>query len=321
MMNRSIPKLTGGKYSWYSEFRDAFKGKRILVTGATGFIGGHLCEALCALGGKLYAVSIEPRAPSYIKAERYLQVDMSDYELTRSILSETRPDLIYHLAGLVSASSARDLVLPMLDNNLVSTVNLLMASSDINCERIVIIGSAEEPDNDNPGAAPTSPYAASKAAGTLYARMFHRLYHMPVVMVRPQVAYGPRQHPSKLIPYTILSLLKGEHPQISSSTRICDFIYVCDLVRGLLRAGIEPHLEGEIFELGTGRSTKISEIVLSIATLMKSSLAPDFIANSERPEEQSIVANIRKTTVQLKWEPRWSLEEGLRETIEWYDKG
>jgi len=310
--------VTASVYSWRTEFGDVFSHRRILVTGATGFIGGHLCEALHALGARLYALALEPVAPAFIKAERYLQVDLTEFERTQAVISEIQPDIIYHLAGLVTASQERNLVLPMLYNNLVSAVNILMAAADSQCERVVITGSAEELAVDEQNAAPTSPYAAAKAAATMYARMFYRLYGLPAVIVRLFVAYGPRQHSSKLIPYTILSLLRGERPKVLSGDRICDFIYVMDLVRGMLKIGLEPNLQGDIIELGTAKATRIREIVEGLVSLTESKIFPEFMATDGQIKDRSLVADIRKTRELLKWTPVWSLEEGLRETIAWY---
>jgi UDP-glucose 4-epimerase len=305
-------------YSWQEEFSNIFFEKRVLVTGATGFIGGHLCEALHLLGARLSAIALDTAPPSFIIVERYLTIDLQNYKAVQEVISEIQPEYIFHLAGLVTASRDRELILPMLQNNLTNTVNLLMATLEIPGSRVVITGTAEEPEVEKNNAVPTSPYSASKMAGTLYSRMFHKLYNLPVVIARPFIVYGPRQHSSKLIPHTILSLLHNEQPEITSPDRVCDFIYVLDIVRGLLKIACGHIWEGEVVELGTGKPIAIRDALGLIKDLVGSPL--DFNYSSTNTVEYPIVANLQKTIEQVSWQPMWSLEEGLMETISWYSK-
>jgi len=309
---------TGNRNSLQAEFGDSFKNRKVIVTGANGFIGGHLCEALYALGARLFALSIERAKAEYIEAESYIEVDLTDKEKTRGIISDVNPDLIYHLAGMVNASREYNLVFPMLYNNFISTVNVLSAATSSKCKRIVIAGTAEESNINASDNVPTSPYAASKMAGTLYSEMFYRLYDAPIVIVRPFITYGPRQNSSKLIPYTILSMLKGNRPIVRSGERICDFIYVLDLVRGLLKSGYESQLIGEIIELGTGVGTKIKEIINILAILTKYKDTLYYDKPREYAEEKALVANSKNIFNKINWEPHWTLQAGLKQTVEWY---
>ena len=126
---------------------------------------------------------------------------------------------------------------PTFHTLLASTVNLLTAVTDVGGGRVVLSASLEEPTN---GAAdrlvPESPYAAAKLAAGAYARMFVKLYDTPVVSLRPFMAYGPGQNPMKIIPYTILSLLRGDAPQLSSGERALDWVYVEDVIDAFLAA-------------------------------------------------------------------------------------
>lgn len=301
-------------YSWQVEFGDSFAGRRVLVTGATGFIGWHLCQALVALGAEVHGLSRTACAESLASSCRAWTVDLTDIEAVRAAVSKTQPQFIYHLAGMVTARQDVNLVLPMLQNNLVGTVHLLLAAAEIGCERMVVVGSSEEPMDG----VPTSPYAAAKAAASMYARMFHKVYDLPVVVVRPFMTYGPRQEPAKLIPYTILTLLRGESPYLRSGGRICDFVYVLDVVRGLLKVGIWPDLEGETLDLGTGEATSVRGVVEFLVELTGSTAQPVFGALPDRIGEHSQIADKDRTRRLLDWEPLWSLRNGLLETIQWY---
>jgi len=304
--------------SWHAEFAEAVAGRRVLVSGATGFIGWHLCEALAASGVEVHGVSRTARSKDLAPGCTAWAVDLTDVDAVRGLVREVRPRLIYHLAGMVSARQDRELTLPMLHANLIGTVHLLLAASEIGCERMVSLGSSEEPVGAAGNDIALSPYAAAKAAGTLYARMFWNLYSLPVVVVRPFMTYGPRQEQTKLIPYTIRCLLRGEAPHLSSGSRVADFIYVLDVVRGLLRAGLRPGIEGKTIDLGTGTGTTVREVAELLVELSGSTARPVFGAVPDRPGERRQVADTEPARRYLGWAPLCSLREGLVQTVSWY---
>lgn len=307
-----LKRLCGIVNSWQAEFGDAFAGKRMLVTGASGFVGGHLCDALLALGADVFGVDSQG-AGCPAGCQSYM-TDLKDLAAVRETLSHVHPHLVYHLAGLVTARQEMDLVLPMLHNNLVGAVHLFLALAEMGCERVVTISSSEEPTDD----VPTSPYAASKAAARLYAGLFQRVYGLPVVVAKLFTVFGPRQRPDKLIPYTVLSLLRGQSPKLGSGTRICDFVYVLDVVRGLLKIGLQANLAGQTVELGTGTGTCIKDVAVMAADLVGGQFQPVFGAVADRAGERLQVADFAATRALLDWAPHSSLREGLAETIAWY---
>lgn len=287
----------------------------MLVTGASGFIGGHLCDALLALGADVYALSRSGLSDKDRAAGVHpINLDLTELETLRTALSRVRPHLVYHLAGMVTARQDLNLVLPMLQNNLIGTVHILLALSELGCERVVVVGSSEEPDDG----VPSSPYAAAKAAASLYENMFNSIYGLPVVIARLFMTYGPRQRTTKLLPYTIVSLLQEQSPYISSGERVCDFLYVLDVVRGLLMAGFQPEVEGKTVELGTGKGMRVRDIVTLLVRLIGNSTRPEFGAVPDQIEEQHQPANPTLARELLGWEPSWSLQQGLTETITWY---
>ncbi len=288
------------------------------MTGATGFIGRHLCGVLEALGAEVTGASRTAHPENLPPRCAARTVDLTDAAAVRSLLAQTRPRLVYHLAGMVSARRDPDLTIPMLQANLLGTVHLLLAAAQTGCERVVTMGSSEEligTASDDP---PTSPYAAAKAAATLYARMFWKMYGVPVVVLRPFMIYGPGQERTKLIPYTILSLLRGEAPRLTSGHRMCDFVYVLDVVRALLQGGVRPKLEGAVIDLGTGTGTTVRELVELLVDLSGSRTRPVFGAIPDRLGERPQVADATAARQLLGWAPQWSLREGLTQTVAWY---
>ena len=188
------------------------------------------------------------------------------------------------------------------------------------CRRIVLTGSLTEPEPGYNDAPPGSPYAAAKWASSAYGRMFHELYKAPVVITRPFMTYGPRQDRRKLIPYIMLSLLQGEAPKLSSGQWQADWIYVDDVIDGLLAATQAPDVEGCTIDLGSGTLVSIHTVVQQIVNLVDSRVAPLFGALPDRPLEQVRVADTAKSYAIMGWKPTTPLEEGLKRTLAWYEQ-
>jgi nucleoside-diphosphate-sugar epimerase len=285
----------------------------VLVTGATGFIGSAVCRALAAQGAEVHGLSRSGSVPE--GAARGWACDASDPEALRRVVRDLRPALVYHLASLVSGARALDAVLPTFRANLASTVNVLAAAGEAGSCRVVLAGSLEEPDPEGE-AVPVSPYAAAKWASGVYARMFRSLYGLPVVTARIFMVYGPGPaHPKMLVPYVVRSLLRGEAPELSSGNRRVDWIYVDDVVRGLVAlGGAEAIVEGSV-ELGSGLLVTIREVVERLVEIVGSDVMPRFGALPDRPNERVRRADVDETRRKLDWAPSVSLDEGLRRTV------
>ena len=299
---------------------NGFSGQRVFVTGASGFIGSHLLNRLTDSGADVHAVSRALR-PVTLNGACWYQGDLAETSTVRNLLRSIRPDIIFHLASHVAGARSTDLVMPTFHNNLMTTVNLLTVASEIGCRRFIQAGSLEEPEPDTPGVAPCSPYAAAKWASSGYARMFHELYQLPIVILRIFMVYGPAQNDlRKLIPYVILSLLRGESPQLSSGERQVDWVYREDVVEALIAASVAPNIEGSTIDVGSGELVRIRTLVEHLADIIKPRVAPIFGALAERPFEQVRVADTMKSHAMMGWLPTTRLDKGLRETVDWYGR-
>lgn len=294
--------------------------KKILVTGGTGFIGSHLLDCLQFAEAEVHATSRSSQSRQ-TDGPRWWPIDLAEHEEVRSLLQSIKPDIIFHLAGHVEGARALGLVIPTFRNSLMSTVNLLTAAAEVGCLKFVLTGSMEEPEGTYNETDPCSPYAAAKWACSTYSRMFFRLFNLPVINLRLFMVYGPDQKDQKkIIPYVIQSLLSGEAPKLGSGRREIDWIYVEDVVSALLFASQVAGLEGETIDVGSGERFTIRTVVEKLVEIVDPRIEPAFGALPDRPFEQLRVADVRKSLERMNWKPVFSLEEGLKLTVEWYAK-
>ncbi len=288
-----------------------------LVTGATGFIGHHLCRRLMDQGIHVVGTSRQAQSVDYVHSME--QCDLGDTKQVDTLFEQVAPDYLFHLASHVKGAREIDLVMPTFEDNLLSTVNLLTAAHHNDCKKVVLTGSLEEPQPDNNWSIPSSPYAASKLAANAYGRMYHSLYDLPIAILRLFMVYGPEQRDEKkLIPYTILSLHNGEIPQFSGGGRLVDWVYVDDVVDAYIACIESDKADGQVIDIGSGELVSVKAVVTQIAEHMKATENIEFGAISERKNEQVRSANLASAASILNWQPKTSLNEGLKKTIESY---
>ncbi|GAA4589128.1 UDP-glucose 4-epimerase [Planotetraspora phitsanulokensis] len=305
---RIAPPLEGTR-SW--------TGTRVLVTGATGFIGAHLARRLCSLGAEVHAVSRKPREQSD-HTETWHMADLTDTQATADLIRRTRPDIVFHLASAVTGARDVDIVLPTLAANLASAANLLTAVSATSGTRVVLAGSIEEPRPEKGEITPSSPYSVAKWAATGYARLFHELWNVPVSVLRVAMVYGPGQPDvSKLVPYVTLAFLRGQEPGLASGNRLVDWVYVDDVVDAFLAASA-TEAAGGVFDIGSGEGTSIRDVVDLLGRIVGSPLQPRYGVLADRPLESTRIADLTAAAEVLRWRPATKLQDGLRQTVAWY---
>ena len=293
-------------------------GTRVLVTGASGFIGGHLCKRLLAEGAIVQAVS-RVRQVSNSSRLSWIQGDLTEIETVRELFKKGRPELVFHLASHVMGAPGLEHVLPTFHHNLQTTVNLLVGAAEFGARRLVLTGSLVEPEPGQMEKVPPAPYAAAKWAAGDYARMFHALYHVPATIARVFMVYGPGQtDTTKLIPYVILSALKGQKPRITSGERLIDWVFVDDVVSAFLFMANTPGIEGKTVDIGSGVLISIREIVQRTLAFVGVNVDAEFGALPERPMEPKRVADIAASMESIGWAPSTNLDDGLGQTVEWY---
>jgi nucleoside-diphosphate-sugar epimerase len=296
---------------------NTLSGKRLLVTGGSGFIGSRLCARALEEGAGVHAVSRQRREDA---AElRWECADLTDEAATRELVEHVRPEVVVHLASAVSGGRDLDLVLPMLRANLVAAVNVMLACAEAGVSRLVLAGSMEEPDLGDPDAVAQSPYAVAKWSALAYARHLHALHRLPVVHLRVFMVYGPGQLDlRKLVPYVTVSLLRGDAPRLTSGERAVDWIYVDDVVDAFLRAAVAPGLEGRSLDVGSGELVTAHDLVVRVRDIVGGDVEPAFGAIPDRPLERVRAADPAVAAEAMGWRALTPLDEGLGRTVAFY---
>ena len=262
-------------------------------------------------------MSREPRAGDGDVVWR--QWDGRDGNALQGLFLEYQPDFAFHLASAVTGRRELEFVFPTLEGGLVSSVLILIAAATQGSCKVVLAGSLEEPDPTDSGPVPASPYAASKWAAAGYARMFNALYGLSVVVARIFMVYGPGQADlKKFVPYVCLSAARGEQPRLMSGGRPIDWIFVDDVVDGLLCLGASDVADGRHVDLGSGNQVTTRDVATRICRIAQTGVEPIFGALPDRPMEQVRAADVASTDAQIGWAPTVSLDDGLERTYAWY---
>jgi UDP-glucose 4-epimerase len=311
----------------------SLRGARVLVTGATGFIGSHLVRRLLVEGAEVHAMtstvsSIYPERLLDVKDDITLhEANLIDRSAMDAVVGRARPSHVFHLGAYTHVGKSWSRVDECIQANIQGTVNLLQALDGTGYERFVYTGTSEiygdidVPFREDAAVNPISPYSVSKYAGERYCRMFHSGYGWPVVMVRPFNAYGPWQTPDRVIPEIIGRALRGEDLKMTQGRQTREFNFVEDLAEGFLAIGTAPGVEGELFNLGCGEEVSMRDLATTILDLMGNPIEPQFGALPDRPTEiWRMYCDSSKVRERVGWAPRHTLAEGLAKTIDWYTR-
>ncbi len=303
--------------------------EKILVTGGTGFIGAHLLRALCASGSRPSALTRKREQVASLAADvreqvRWQELDVRDGEAVQHFIQAERPDVIFHLAGTRGRGSIEESARLCAELNVRATANMLEAAKSAGVRRVILTGSADEygkqagPLKESMDLQPTSVYGNSKAGATRLAQKMFEEEAVPVVILRPFTIYGPQQPREMFVAEAIECAVNGMPFRMSEGTQKRDLIFVDDVVLALLAAASAPQVEGKVINIASGKAESLRDVAQLIWEISESR-APLLIGarTATKQETHDTWADITQARQALDWEPRVTLEEGLRATIDW----
>jgi dTDP-glucose 4,6-dehydratase len=314
---------------------NALTGKKVLVTGAGGFIGSHLVERLYNLGAELRAfVRYNSRAdagylkqldPAVLNSIEIVAGDLRDSHAVAEAVRGT--DIVFHLGALISIPYSYHHPREVVETNVMGTLNVLMAARQHGLARIIHTSTSEVygtalrvPIDENHPLQGQSPYSASKIAADKLAESFALSYELPVVTVRPFNTYGPRQSARAVIPTIITQALTRDVIRLGNLDTRRDFTYVSDTVNGFIRAAQAEGVEGQTYNLGTGCEVTIGELAENIIAIAGHPVTIETDPQRLRPGKSEVMRLLSDNLLaqeKLAWTPEVSLEDGLRRTVDW----
>jgi nucleoside-diphosphate-sugar epimerase len=305
--------------------------KRILITGATGFIGSNLTRELVRKGYKPTILARKSsnlwRINDILAKITVLETDLSNPTTLLKDLAIVKPNYIFHLASYGINRSKENDIRQIYETNIIDTLNLLEATSKIGFEGFINTGSSFEyglktkPMSENDKPEPIDYYSVSKLAATLTAKAFSNKHNLPIVTIRPFMAYGYYEATYRFIPTVILNGLRGKVINLNNPKSTRDFLFIEDLIDAYLLLLNSKKYFGEIINVGTGRQTTLFQTAELIDSLIGKKLQINWNASdSTATESPSNIADIKKINELLNWKPRYTLEDGIRKTINWFKK-
>jgi dTDP-glucose 4,6-dehydratase len=310
-------------------------GKRVLVTGASGFIGSHLTEALAARGASVRAfVRYNSRGDAgFLKDSDphlldSLEIVMGDLRDPQAMLQAARGmQVVFHLGALIAIPYSYLHPYEVAETNVMGTLNVLAAALEAGVERMVhtstseVYGTARSvPIDEAHPLQGQSPYSASKIGADKLAEAYHLSFGLPVVTIRPFNTFGPRQSARAVIPTIITQALTQTTIRLGSTDTRRDFTYIEDTVSGFLRGAEAPGVEGGTYNLGTGREVTIAEVVELVVQKVGRPVIIETDPERLRPEKSEVLRLLSDNSLagrELGWSPQIPFEEGIGRTIAW----
>jgi len=309
--------------------------KKVLVTGAGGFIGSHLVEQLVDKGTQVRAfVRYNSRAdagflkmisPEIRSKIEIIGGDLRDDDAVKQAVKGCQ--IVLHLGALISIPYSYHHPVEVAQTNLMGTLNVLMACREYGVERLVhtstseVYGTARQtPISEAHPLQGQSPYSASKIGADKLAESFHCTFGLPVVTLRPFNTYGPRQSARAVIPTIITQALTKPVIKLGNVNTTRDFTFVADTVNGFLLAAQTEGIDGKTINLGTGNEIRIGDLVEKIVARVNRPVKIEVEAERLRPEASEVfrlISNNSQARETLGWQPETSLEQGLEQTIHW----
>ena len=312
--------------------------EKILVTGASGFIGSHLVETLVKKGHEVRVFVLYDTGPNlgYLKSmpeeiQQEIEVVTGDIRNNDDVkMAFEDRSIVFHLAALVGIPYSYYHPRSVIDTNLIGTLNVLMAGKDSEVKKIIHTSTSETygtakyvPIDEKHPLQGQSPYSASKIGADKLVESFYKTYDLPVTTIRPFNNYGPRQSTRAVIPTIITQALTQKEVKLGSLTPTRDFVFVTDTADAFFKMAESDRNLGEVINIGTGKEISIGNLAKKIIQITNSSAEIIYDKARARPKKSEVdrlVCDASKAEKMIGWTPTVSLDQGLRRTIDWMKK-
>lgn len=311
--------------------------KKILVTGADGFIGSHLVEALlkenCKIRAFVYYNSfnswgwLDTFSKEKLDKIEIFSGDIRDTNVVRKAVKDI--DIVFHLAALIAIPFSYISPDSYVDTNIKGTLNILQSARDEKCKKIIVTSSSEVygtaqyvPIDEKHPLQGQSPYSATKIAADMITESFYKSFNLPVCIFRPFNTFGPRQSARAIIPTIIIQLLSGRNKiNLGSLYPTRDLIFVEDTVQGFIEIAKSDRSIGEEINIATQKEISVGDLARKLINMInpKATITAEPIRmRPKNSEVERLLGSNEKIRKLTKWRQKYSLEQGLRETIEWF---
>ncbi len=311
-------------------------GKKIVVTGADGFIGSHLTEKLVEMGADVTALvqynsfnnwgwidSFDKRIRDNINI---IAGDVREYDCVKRLIKGNQ--VVFHLAALIAIPYSYNSPMAYIRTNVEGTTNVLEACREYSVDKMIHTSTSETygtaqyiPIDENHPLQGQSPYSASKIGADKIAESYYRSFDLPVATLRPFNTYGPRQSARAIIPTVITQILANKKEiSLGSLTPTRDFNFVLDTVEAFIKVAESDLTIGEVLNVGSNSEISIGDLVRKISILMNKNIvikSDDERLRPEKSEVNRLFAQNSKIIKLTDWNPKYSLDDGLVETIDW----
>lgn len=308
---------------------------KVLVTGAGGFIGSHLVERLVIMGMRVRALVHYNSRNDWGLLELLQKDVLSQLEVVTGDIQDPFSlhkamkgcNVVYHLASLIAIPHSYRAPQSHVATNVMGTLNVMQVALENNVEKMIhtstseVYGTAQYvPIDEKHPLQGQSPYSASKIGADMIAESYYRSFNLPVAVMRPFNTYGPRQSARAIIPAIIIQTLNNQPVNLGNLQPTRDLNYVSDIVEGFIKVAESPKSIGQVINIGTGKEISIRDVANKIFSLMNYRGIIQEETSRKRPkksEVERLMCDNTKAKTLLGWEPRVSLEQGLRQTIDW----
>lgn len=321
----------------WSDIFGRVMGKRALVTGAGGFIGSHVVEALVRSGRTVRAIVrynsrnswgwLDQLEPGIREQVEVMASDVRDPNAMRVAMKDVRE--VYHLAALIGIPYSYHAPDSYVETNITGTLNVLQAARDLGVERLLVTSTSEVygtaltvPITEDHPLQGQSPYSASKIGADHMALSFHKSFGTPVTIVRPFNTYGPRQSARAVIPTIITQLLAGvEEIKLGSVDPTRDLVFVEDTARAFVAIGDALSLEGQVVNIATEQEISVGDLAQLIMRVADRSVPIRSSAERIRPDKSEVerlLGSAQRLRAATNWSPSLSLQQGIERTVAWF---